>query len=309
MRRLEELSWKRIPLATPLLATLVLATAVLANLGGAAYAGDPGDDERRVVGKVLRLEDCPEVKVLGSGHARVLSLSPHGFLGVETSALTPELRRHFGAPEDAGVMLSRVLEDSAAQAAGLAVGDIVTRVDGEEITSTSGLGRMIRHKEGGTVVDIEYWRDGAVFEIQATLAERKRCSFDIGDTLRTLDIEDLPELGTLGLEIGGEAMETALEALRETLDSQDWEKHFEGLKVLDLDDIEERLETVQEKLEQIERRLEREYGGDLERAERGLERAERDRARAERDRERSERERDRSERDREEADQGNGDVY
>ncbi len=127
--------------------TILPAALALAVTGTAAHAGDPGEDKRVIDEErvVMRLRDCPQVKVLGSGHAQMLSLSPHGFLGVEASSLTPELRSHFGAPEDAGVILSRVLADSAAQAAGLAVGDVVTRVDGEEITSANGLGRVVRH--------------------------------------------------------------------------------------------------------------------------------------------------------------------
>ncbi len=124
------------------------------------------------------------------------------------------------------------------------------------------------------------------------MEERQRCSFDIGDTLRAIDIEDLPELGALGLEIGGEAVETALETLHETLGSQDWQQHFDNLKVIDLENIEERMEAAQERLEQIEKRLEREYGRDLERAERALERAEEKRREAVRDRERAKRDAD-----------------
>ena len=152
-------------------------------------------------------------------------------------------------------------------------------------------------------MEIEYWRDGRPERVTATLKERERCSFDIGDSLRAIELDELPELGRLGFEIGGEALESALEALR----NQDWEEHFQGLKEIDLERIEERMERVQERLERLEERLERDYGRQLERAERELERArersERDRARAERDRERAERERDR-ERERQDGENG-----
>ena len=49
--------------------------------------------------------------------------------------LTPELRKHFGAPGDRGVMIAKVEPKSAAEAAGLAVGDIVTEVKGEAVDS------------------------------------------------------------------------------------------------------------------------------------------------------------------------------
>ena len=305
MRYIANKSWKVSPKGGKW--NIVLPILAIVTLAPAAVAEEPDPEERRVVRNVLRLQDCPEVKVLGSGDVRVLSLSPHGFLGVETSNLTPELRRHFGVMEDTGIMLSRVLEDSAAQAAGLAVGDIITRVDGEEITTASRLGRAIRRRDGGESVEIEYWRRGEMQRANATLEERKPCSFDIGDTLREIDIEELSEIGNLGVEIGGEALETALESLHETLGSQDWEKHFERLKVIDIDRIEERMERVQERLERLEKRLEREYGRDLERAERDLERAERARERAREQREKAEEEREKAEEKRERAErEGDG---
>lgn len=56
-----------------------------------------------------------------------------GRLGVLVVGITPELRKHFGAPEDRGVLVGRVLPKSAAAAAGLAVGDILTEVKGTAI--------------------------------------------------------------------------------------------------------------------------------------------------------------------------------
>ena len=45
-----------------------------------------------------------------------------GYLGVELVDLTPELREHFGAPRDVGVMVGRVEPGSPAARAGLEVG-------------------------------------------------------------------------------------------------------------------------------------------------------------------------------------------
>ena len=265
------------------------AILALALLAVPALASDPDDYDIRFVPRVTGLRDCPHVQVLGGGNVKVLTLSPRGFLGVETSSLTPELRRHFGVPEDAGVMLSRVVDDSAARAAGLEVGDIITRVDGDDIASSGQLGRAIRQKEGGEAVEIEFWRDGQVQQTTAILEERDRCAFDIGDYMEALHLEDLPQLGAYGFEISREAIESALEGAREAFEGQDWEKHFEALGEIDFERIEERLERAQERLERLEERLEREFGRDFERAERVLERAERNR---DRDRERAERDED-----------------
>ncbi len=243
-----------------------------------------GDSRDRDKSTVITLRDCPQIEVMGSRNLRMVSLSDRGFLGVETSNLTPELRQHFGVEGDAGLMISRVLEDSAAAEAGLEVGDIVTQVDGEKITSTSRLGSVIRRSEGGDVVDIEFWRDGNREMTQATLEERERCAFDIGSTLEGLDLDNIPQLGAMGfqisgdaLEISGEAIESAMETVREVLESQDWERHFEDLKDLDLDQIELHLDSVQERLERLEDRLEREYGQEREDDERQHDRESQDR--------------------------------
>ncbi|MCP3962810.1 MAG: PDZ domain-containing protein [bacterium] len=284
MKPAKTTKWK-----TVLLRALILTVSISTVLAVPAAAGDPDDDDLRVIREVRQLRDCPEIQVLGAGNVKVLSMSPRGFLGVETSGLTPELRHHFGVPEDAGVLLSRVVDGSAAQAAGLLVGDIITRVGDEDIASAAELGRVVRQRDGGEVIDIEYWRDGLVNQTTATLEERERCAFDIGDYMEAIHLEDLPKLEDFGIEFSRESIESALETAREAIEGQDWQEHLQGLSLseIDLERIEERMERVQERLERLEERLEREYGRDLERAER---RAERDRERAERDRERAERE-------------------
>ena len=96
------------------------------------------------------------------------------FLGVQLSQLTPELRTHFGVPEDVGVMVGKLVDGSPAFRAGLEVGDIVTAVDGESVASASALARAIGgHGDGDTVV-LEVWRDGRMEKISATLEERER---------------------------------------------------------------------------------------------------------------------------------------
>ncbi len=247
------------------LALLTFAVAFEAPAGG-----HEEQEKHKVV--VRRIHDCPDIQILGTtGEPIRIGSSNRGFLGVEPTSLTPELRRHFGVPGDAGVMVARVVEESAAAGAGLAVGDIITRVDGEEILTAIGLGRAVRQKSGGEEVKIEYWRDGQAYTATATLGEQERCAVDIGRYLHDVDVEGLAEQGLL---IG----EEALEALRdvdweetfEGLKDIDWETHLEGLKHLDLEGFEERMKEVQERLRELEQSLEREQER-LERLERDSE--------------------------------------
>jgi len=257
------------------------ALALLLAVAPAAHAGEEGDDEATRHRTVIRHVhgdhggeggDCPTVHVGGDGESvHVFRMSSRGFLGVELTSLTPELRSHFGVPGDAGVMVGRVVEDSPAAAAGLTVGDILTRVDGEPVASAGELGRAIRGKEGGEVVTLDYWRDGKLEQATATLEAKDRCAFDVGHFMEGMDFDfnfDFEELGDLGVEVSGEAIESALEGLRNI----DWEKQLEGLEDIDLERMEREMERVQRRLEELEIRIERQQERYSERVERREER-------------------------------------
>jgi S1-C subfamily serine protease len=95
-----------------------------------------------------------------------------GYVGAEGIDLTPELREHFGAPREAGVMISRIAEGSPAEIAGLLVGDVVFEVDGEPMRS----GGMLRAAlDGGGVdnrVEVRLVRDGAKITIEPLVVVR-----------------------------------------------------------------------------------------------------------------------------------------
>ena len=255
------------------LLTTVLALTLAAT--GMVWADEPSDEEERarvraVVREQIRL--CPRVQ-LGNG-LQVLDMNSGGFLGVELTNLSPELRSHFGVPEDQGAMISHVVDDSAAAKAGLEVGDIIVGVDGETVGSSSELGRVVRQREGGEVVAVDYFRDGRLGQAQATLEESERCSVDVGELLEGIDWEEIGRVGEVALEgidweeigesfaVSGEAWAEALENLQHTFDSQDWAEHFKGFENMDFDfdfeGLEERMEVLQERLEELERELERE---------------------------------------------------
>ena len=133
---------------------------------GANGEGEDGAEVRHRLHKVM--------KRLGDVGARLHGRHGGAFLGVQLSELTPELRAHFGVPEDAGVMVGKVVDDSPALRAGLQVGDIVTAVGDQPVASASALAHAIRSREDGETVVLEVWRDGRVQKIDATLEERER---------------------------------------------------------------------------------------------------------------------------------------
>ena len=112
---------------------------------------------------------------------KVQWMSAGGYIGVRPIPMTPELRKHFGAPEDAGVFVGSVEKDGPAEKAGLAVGDIVTAVDGNTIESPRQLSRAVRHKKDGETIQVAILRGGSKQTVAVKVAERPRDEMRVGD--------------------------------------------------------------------------------------------------------------------------------
>ena len=57
--------------------------------------------------------------------------------------MTPELREHFEAPSDSGVLVNRVEADRPAARAGVRVGDVLITGDGERIREPFDLVKVV----------------------------------------------------------------------------------------------------------------------------------------------------------------------
>jgi membrane-associated protease RseP (regulator of RpoE activity) len=157
---------------------LAAGLLLLPAAGRAQTAGDKvaAPDKTLVKKRVVLIDDEGKGdKVIDSFAKRV----PRGFLGVGLLDLTPELRVHFGVPEEAGVMVSKVEPGSPAEKAGIKVGDILTALDGKPATSSLDLRRRVRSAEDGTQTSIELWRKGKVQTLTATLEKRDRPELDL----------------------------------------------------------------------------------------------------------------------------------
>ncbi len=162
----------------------ILALAGLL-LTGAAWA-DPGETPapspkpREVVRQKIVIVDKD-----GKEHVYDSEGAParRGYLGVGLVDLTPELRTHFGAPGDAGVMVSHVEDGSPADKAGIQVGDILTALDGKDVESSWDIRSRVRDLKEGEQVPLQIWRGGKAQNVSATIALRERPEFDMGPIL------------------------------------------------------------------------------------------------------------------------------
>ena len=83
-----------------------------------------------------------------------------GRIGVYVQPLTPELREHFGAPEDRGVLVARVEAGRPAERAGLRVGDLLLEANDEPIANPGDLLRIVASVAEGATLELRVLRGG-----------------------------------------------------------------------------------------------------------------------------------------------------
>lgn len=196
-----------------------------------------------------------------------------GYLGAALTEMTPELRGHFGAPEDAGVLVARVEEESPAAAAGLAVGDVVTAIDGEPVATSFDLRRRVRGFEAGQRTTLEVVRGGRILALTVTVAEREVPEVDVRRFLwhAPPGLHHPPGAhGPGGPGAGGtgagepfvyrldpEAMNEAVVELRERFASPELRHHVLRLRGAE-DELEKRIAELEKRILELEAALERE---------------------------------------------------
>jgi len=94
-----------------------------------------------------------------------------GFLGVQIQDLSEQLSDYFKVKDGNGVLVSEVVKDSPAEKAGLKAGDIITKVDAEEIENAADLTATIRSYDPETKVSVSVIRDGKKKKLNATLGQ------------------------------------------------------------------------------------------------------------------------------------------
>lgn len=94
-------------------------------------------------------------------------------LGVEMVETTPELREVLGGRKDSGVLIGKVLPGSAAEKAGIKVGDLILSVDGDDVADAGDLASVVQ-EHAGKSVDIEVVRDKKSMRLKVALPEPEK---------------------------------------------------------------------------------------------------------------------------------------
>ena len=95
-------------------------------------------------------------------------LPPHLDLGLVVDPLTPQLAKYFKCPSGHGLLVRTVLADSPASKVGFQAGDVLTQVNGRDVSSHVDIRESL---EAGTdaVLEIQFVRDGRLLSRKLTL--------------------------------------------------------------------------------------------------------------------------------------------
>lgn len=96
----------------------------------------------------------------------------HPFLGISYVPLNQVIAQQLGSNAKTGIVVARVVSGSPAEQAGLQPRDIITALDGNQLTTESSFPQLINTHEVGDTVTLSVVRGQETLEITATLAEQ-----------------------------------------------------------------------------------------------------------------------------------------
>lgn len=94
-----------------------------------------------------------------------------GRLGIGIQDVSKELAESFNLSKPQGALVASVEKGSAADKAGIEVGDVILKFDGKAVGDAGDLPRMVGQTRPGSKVLIQVWRKGSSRELGATVGE------------------------------------------------------------------------------------------------------------------------------------------
>ena len=93
----------------------------------------------------------------------------HGYIGVGITDVTPENAKFFESKDNRGAIVTQVEPNSPGAKAGLKIGDLITGIDGREVTDAGQLQVVVGQTRPGTTVKLQVFRDGKSMDLPVTL--------------------------------------------------------------------------------------------------------------------------------------------
>lgn len=113
----------------------------------------------------INIAENVESQLVHSGHVT------RGRLGVTIQDVTQGLADSFGLPRPVGALVSSVDPHGAAAKAGMQAGDVILKMDGQEISQSTDLPVRVAELKPGTKANLQIWRKGVAKEVLVTIGE------------------------------------------------------------------------------------------------------------------------------------------
>lgn len=95
-----------------------------------------------------------------------------GMIGVQIQNIDREQARALGLPRVGGALVNQVTPGSAAEKAGVQVGDVILAFGGQEVAASAELPPLVGTTRPGTRVDLSVWRDGRTLTLPVTVGSQ-----------------------------------------------------------------------------------------------------------------------------------------
>jgi serine protease Do len=114
-----------------------------------------------------------------------------GILGIEGGELNPTASKELGINETNGFYVGKVTKNSGAERSGIKKGDIIVKIDNNDISSYSDMQNVINTKRPNDKVHVTFRRDGKTMNVPVTLTKTEFITTEFkGIELENLDAAD-----------------------------------------------------------------------------------------------------------------------
>ncbi len=124
-----------------------------------------------------------------------------GWIGVSIQNVDDATAKALGLEKAGGALVGGVIPGQPADKAGLEAGDVITKIDGKDITSSDELLRAIAGSKPGTDIKVTAWRNGGYKEFTVTLADRAKETASANDPSSRGNSKEESAVASLGIDV------------------------------------------------------------------------------------------------------------
>jgi serine protease Do len=98
----------------------------------------------------------------------------HGYMGVGISDVTPENAKFFEMKSANGAVVTEVTPDAPGAKAGLKPGDVITGMNGQDVSTAGELQMKVQQQQPGSTINLAVMRDGKSMNVPVTVEQMGR---------------------------------------------------------------------------------------------------------------------------------------